>query len=114
MQSSSSLPAHQYIRVLRNCQDTARATDDREVLYQVSTIDALMQGVFDGVQPVGEIRKHGDFGIGTFDALDGEMIVLDGVVYQAKADGQIYTASRQPDNPVCNGDVFRSRPYRHH
>ena len=73
-------------------QDTAAGPDDREVLYQVSTIDALMQGVFDGVQPVGEIRKHGDFGIGTFDALDGEMIVLDGVVYQAKADGHIYTA----------------------
>src|SRR5512137_1292807 len=71
---------------------TARATGDREVLYQVSTIDALMQGVFDGVEPVAELKKHGDFGIGTFDALDGEMIVLDGIVYQAKADGHIYTA----------------------
>jgi len=68
---------------------------DRETLYQVSTIDALMQGVFDGIQPVAELRKHGDFGIGTFDALDGEMIVLDGIVYQAKADGQIY---RVPDS----------------
>jgi len=38
-----------------------RVTDDREVLYQVSTIDALMQGVFDGVQTFGEIRKKGDF-----------------------------------------------------
>jgi acetolactate decarboxylase len=69
--------------------------DDRETLYQVSTIDALMQGVFDGIQPLGELKEHGDFGIGTFDALDGEMIVLDGVVYQAKADGRIETP---PDN----------------
>ena len=84
----------------------AETTDDREVLYQVSTIDALMQGVFDGVQPVGEIRKRGDFGIGTFDALDGEMIVLDGVVYQAKADGQIYTAADGQTDPVCNGDLL--------
>jgi len=68
---------------------------DRETFYQVSTIDALMQGVFDGVQPVAELKKHGDFGIGTFDALDGEMIVLDGVIYHAKADGKIY---RAPDN----------------
>jgi len=68
---------------------------NRETLYQVSTIDALQQGVFDGIQPVGELKQHGDFGIGTFDALDGEMIVLEEIVYQAKADGHIY---RVPDN----------------
>ncbi len=72
----------------------APVPSERETLYQVSTIDALMQGVFDGIQPVAELKKHGDFGIGTFDALDGEMIVLDGIVYQAKADGHIY---RVPD-----------------
>src|SRR5512136_979835 len=85
---------------------TARATGDREVLYQVSTIDALMQGVFDGVQPVGEIRKHGDFGIGPFDALEGEMIVLDGVVYQAKADGHIYTAGDHQTTPFATVTYF--------
>jgi len=84
----------------------AGVTGDREVLYQVSTIDALMQGVFDGVQPVGEIRKHGDFGIGTFDALDGEMIVLDGVVYQAKADGQIYRTTDSQASPFATVTSF--------
>jgi acetolactate decarboxylase len=69
--------------------------EKRETLYQVSTIDALQQGVFDGIQPVGELKHHGDFGIGTFDALDGEMIVLEGVVYQATADGHV---TRVPDN----------------
>jgi acetolactate decarboxylase len=87
-------------------QDTGRGTADREVLYQVSTIDALMQGVFDGVQPVREIRRHGDFGIGTFDALDGEMIVLDGVVYQAKADGHIYTAADNQTSPFATVTYF--------
>jgi len=69
--------------------------EDRETLYQVSTIDALQQGVFDGVQPAGELKRHGDFGIGTFDALDGEMIVLEGIVYQATADGHVRIP---PDN----------------
>lgn len=87
-------------------QDTANATGDHEVLYQVSTIDALMQGVFDGVQTVGEIRKKGDFGIGTFDALDGEMIVLDGVVYQAKADGHIYTTADSQTTPFATVTYF--------
>ena len=69
--------------------------EDRETLYQVSTIDALQQGVFDGILPVGELKRHGDFGIGTFDALDGEMIVIRGIVYQATADGRVRIA---PDN----------------
>ena len=85
---------------------TARATGDREVLYQVSTIDALMQGVFDGVEPVADLKKRGDFGIGTFDALDGEMIVLDGIVYQAKADGHIYTAGDSQTTPFATVTYF--------
>jgi acetolactate decarboxylase len=82
------------------------ATEDRDVLYQVSTIDALIQGVFDGIEPIGEIRKHGDFGIGTFNALDGEMIVLDGIVYQAKADGQISTATDSETTPFATVTFF--------
>jgi acetolactate decarboxylase len=84
----------------------AGVTGDREVLYQVSTIDALLQGVFDGVQPVGEIRKHGDFGIGTFDTLDGEMIMLDGIVYQAKADGHVYRAADSQTTPFATVTSF--------
>jgi len=80
--------------------DTAVPVDE-ETLYQVSTIDALMQGVFDGIQPVGDLKPHGDFGIGTFDALDGEMIVIDGVVYQAKADGHIYRVSDSLTTPFA-------------
>jgi acetolactate decarboxylase len=80
--------------------------EDRDTLYQVSTIDALMQGVFDGVQPVGELKKHGDFGIGTFDALEGEMIVLDGKVYQAKADGRVYEVMDNATTPFATVTYF--------
>lgn len=85
---------------------TTPTSVDRETFYQVSTIDALMQGVFDGVQPVGELKKHGDFGIGTFEALDGEMIVLDGVIYQAKADGKIYKVSDNQTTPFATVTYF--------
>ena len=88
-----------------NLQKNAPATD-RDTLYQVSTIDALMQGVYDGVQPIGELKRHGDFGIGTFDALDGEMIVLDGVVYQAKADGRIYPVKDSATTPFATVTHF--------
>jgi acetolactate decarboxylase len=79
---------------------------DQETLYQVSTIDALMLGVFDGIQPVAEMKKHGDFGIGTFDALDGEMIVIDGVVYQAKADGHVFKVSDNTTTPFAMVTYF--------
>ena len=65
-----------------------------------------MQGVFDGIQPVEELKTHGDFGIGTFDALDGEMIVLDGVVYQAKADGHIYRVNDSLTTPFATVTYF--------
>lgn len=80
--------------------------EGQEILYQVSTIDALMQGVYDGVQPVGEIKKHGDFGIGTFDALEGEMIMVDGVVYQAKSDGMIYSVPDNATTPFATVTYF--------
>lgn len=58
-------------------------------ITQVATIDALLTGVYDGHMSLKELRKHGDFGIGTFGALDGEMILLDGVFYQIRADGKV-------------------------
>jgi acetolactate decarboxylase len=85
---------------------SAPVPSDRETLYQVSTIDALMQGVYDGVMPIGELKKHGDFGIGTFDALDGEMIVLDGTVYQARADGSISVAGDGQTTPFATVTYF--------
>src|SRR5512136_305055 len=92
--------------IFSKLQGTDLAADDREVLYQVSTIDALMLGVFDGVQPVGEVRRRGDFGIGTFGALDGEMIVLDGSVYHAKADGRVYSAKDTQTTPLATVTYF--------
>ena len=58
-----------------------------ETLTQVSTIDALMAGLYDGVISSGQLKGYGDFGIGTFEALDGEMVILEGRIYQVKADG---------------------------
>ena len=55
--------------------------------YQVSTLNTLMLGNYDGVITVRDLLKEGNVGIGTFEGLDGEMIVLDGKVYNGKASG---------------------------
>lgn len=56
-------------------------------LYQISTLDALLAGDYGGRATFGELRRHGDFGLGTFDGLDGEMVAVDGRFYQVRFDG---------------------------
>lgn len=60
-----------------------------EKLYQISTIQALTAGDYYGSFTVEELLEHGDIGLGTFDKLNGEMIVLDGVCYRAAGDGTV-------------------------
>jgi len=79
-----------------------------DVLYQVSTINALLQGVYDGVIPIGELETHGDFGIGTFDGLEGEMLALDGNYYQIKTDGIAYPVSENMTTPFATVIPFEA------
>ena len=62
---------------------------DRETVYQVSLLQSLTLGNYHGSVSVGELKKRGDIGIGTFDALNGELIAIDGGVYRASSDGSI-------------------------
>ena len=72
---------------------------DNDVLFQTSTIDALLEGIYDGEITCGELRQHGTFGLGTFNALDGEMVVLDGTFYQVKTDGIAYRVGDSTKTP---------------
>ena len=81
---------------------------DDDVLFQVSTIDALLQGGFDGFFTFEDLKTHGDFGIGTFDSLDGEMIALDGDYYQIKADGVAYPVQGNMTSPFSTVTYFQA------
>lgn len=83
-------------------------SSSHEVLFQVSTIDALLAGVYDGEVTQKELLRHGDQGIGTFDGLDGEMTVVDGTVYQIKADGHVYKPALDVKTPFASVSEFRS------
>ena len=48
----------------------------------------MMKGIYKETATIGEVKLRGDFGLGTFNELDGEMVLLDGVAYQIKTDGQ--------------------------
>lgn len=75
---------------------------------QVSILDALLASQFDGCLPCRELLEHGDLGIGTFDRMDGEMVIVDGTIYQVKADGKVYAPD--PDNRTPFATVCRFRP----
>jgi acetolactate decarboxylase len=58
-------------------------------LYQVSTATALVEGIYQGAVRVRTLREHGDLGLGTFENLDGEMMIVDGRFFQARSDGLV-------------------------
>lgn len=76
----------------------ARAQD---TVMQVSTIDALVAGLYDGSLSCAGLLQYGDVGIGTFDRLEGEMVVLDGTVYQVKGDGTVHRPGPDMKTPFA-------------
>ncbi len=58
-------------------------------IYLCAPVNAIVEGLFEQNVPLAEIKQHGDFGLGTFNDLDGEMVLLDGAVYQITADGRV-------------------------
>jgi len=76
--------AHIVSRALADYLQVAHHT-----LYQVSTSTALVEGIYQGAVTVGTLRQHGDLGLGTFENLDGEMVVVDGEVFQVRCDGTV-------------------------
>lgn len=79
---------------------------NREVIYQFSTIEGLLQGIYDGNLTFRELKNHGDYGIGTFDSLDGEMIQVQGKFYQIKIDGVAYPVNDDQKTPFAVVSFF--------
>jgi len=82
--------------------------ENEDVLFQTSTINALLEGVYDGEITYGELEQYGDFGIGTFNGLDGEMIGLEGTFYQIKADGIAYPVDASMRTPFAAVTFFEA------
>ena len=83
-------------------------TGHDDEVYQFSTIGALLEGVYDGDATVADIVRQGDFGLGTFNHLDGEMVILDGVCYRLRADGTASRAAPTDRTPFAAVTRFHS------
>jgi len=91
--------------ILNGCCSVQKS---RETIFQYSTINALLDGIYDGDLLLEEAKKHGDFGIGTYNALDGEMVFLDGIFYQIKSNGKILTPAGTSKSPFVITTFFNT------
>ncbi|GIF76564.1 acetolactate decarboxylase [Asanoa siamensis] len=76
-------------------------------IYQTSTMGALLDGLYDGDVTIAELLHHGNFGLGTFNRLDGEMVVLDGICHHLRADGSAREAEPDDRTPFAAVTWFR-------
>jgi acetolactate decarboxylase len=80
-------------------------------IFQVGSYDSLLGGDYAARSEVATLMENGDFGIGTFTGLDGEMIVLDGKCYQATVDGQVVQANGSAATPFAQVTYFDREVY---
>lgn len=92
-----------FVRALHALRRHRSHAPDRPLheVYQASTVNALLEGVLDGEMTYGELGRHGDFGIGTFNALDGEMVAFDGAFWQIRSDGSVSPVSHTQRLPFA-------------
>ena len=76
-------------------------TDVAREVFQTSTMAALLDGIYDGEVTISQLLTHGDFGLGTFNHLDGEMVVLDHVCYHLRSDGSASIAADHDLTPFA-------------
>lgn len=74
-----------------------------ETIYQPALLQSLTLGYYDGFITVKDFKKLGDTGIGTFQGVNGELIALNGHVYQALGDGSVVEAA--PDETIPFGNI---------
>lgn len=87
---------------------SAEPEEANDSIFQASLFEALMEGVYEGDLTYGELKKHGDFGLGTFNRLDGEMVGVDGVFYRIGSDGKVSVVEDSRKSPFAIVTFFDS------
>jgi acetolactate decarboxylase len=76
-------------------------------IFQAGLIAALIDGVYEGDMAVSELLDRGNFGLGTFNSLDGEMIVVDSACYRLGGGGAVSVPSGEELVPFAIVTHFR-------
>jgi acetolactate decarboxylase len=84
-----------------------KSAEPESEIYQTSLMSALIDGVYDGSVTIAELLEHGDFGLGTFNDLDGELVAFDSEVHQLREDGSARVARMDQKTPFAVMTHFR-------
>ena len=76
-------------------------------VQQFSFVDALVAGLFDGAFDASTVTASGTLGVGCGDALDGELVLIDGELFVCRADGVSPVA---PTDRIPFAEVVDFRP----
>lgn len=85
---------------------TADKPTKGRALFVSAPVKALVEGIYREDRTVTSLAEHGDFGLGTFNDLDGELVMLEGRVYQLRADGQAYAVPAGTATPYACVNFF--------
>src|SRR5208337_5098903 len=66
-----------------------QVSEPKGTMFQVSTVTGLERGLFYPVTTVGQMKQHGNIGVGAFEGMDGELLIVDGQAYNAMYDGKV-------------------------
>lgn len=84
-------------------------TKNSKMLYQVGTINSLLAGVYEGDVSFADLANYGDFGLGTFDAVNGEMIAVDDSYYRIDAIGSAHPVTPEMKSPFAVVAHYREK-----
>ncbi len=79
---------------------------ETDILFISAPVNALVEGIFQAETTIGDIHRHGDFALGTFNQLDGEMVMVDGLTYQVSGNGEVRPVSDDVRSPFAIATFF--------
>ncbi|MBK5271506.1 MAG: acetolactate decarboxylase, partial [Bacteroidia bacterium] len=100
-----------FLFVLYGCSNKPTTNETKtkptDEFYHYSLWAALINKIYDGNLTVKEARTHGDIGLGTYNGADGELIMLDGILYQVPSTGEVKLANDSMHIPYLNTTFFQ-------
>ncbi|MBP6409485.1 MAG: acetolactate decarboxylase [Pseudarcicella sp.] len=90
---------------LISCKSTTQITESQKTFFQYNIWGAFVNKVFEGNMTIGELHQKGNIGLGSFDKLDGELVMIDGVAYRVREDGSI-TVGQKNDTIIYADATF--------
>lgn len=77
-------------------------------IYQYGTMQKFLNREFEGTLTIKDLKTHGDFGLGTYNSVDGEMVVSDGKVYRIKTTGEAQEVGDSEISPFTVVKFFKA------